>query len=351
MQERRVESVLGPIEASKLGRTLTHEHLAIDFAKFYTAPPKLLKGFVDRKIDLHNIGVIRQYPYSSEHNIHLTDPESADAVIEDIKFYKKSGGGTIVENTNHGIKRNISFMQEVSKKTGIHVIAGTGHYVALTQNGESLSATEEDIYNIIIQDMTVGCPECPSVKTGFIGEVASAWPIQEFERKAIRAAALAQQQLNCGVSFHPGRDPAAPFEIIRTFQEAGGNADRTVMSHLDRTLLKDEDLLSFSELGSYCQFDLFGTECSYYQLHDTVDMPSDAQRVDKMSLLKRADCLEKLLMSHDVHTKHRLMKFGGHGFSHIFNNVVPKMKIKGFTNDEIDTITIRNPANWLCGSA
>lgn len=56
----------------------------------------------------------------------------------------------------------------------------------------------------------------------------------EFERRAIQATAIVQSELNCPVSFHPAREEKAPFEIIRIFLEAGGNVNRTVMSHLDR---------------------------------------------------------------------------------------------------------------------
>lgn len=33
-----------------------------------------------------------------------------------------------------------------------------------------------------------------------------------------------------------GRDAKAPFEIVRTYLEAGGKADKCIMSHLDRKL-------------------------------------------------------------------------------------------------------------------
>lgn len=55
----------------------------------------------------------------------------------------------------------------------------------------------------------------------------------EFERRAIEATAIAQEQLQCPVSFHPGRDAEAPFEIVRLYLEAGGKAEKCVMSHLD----------------------------------------------------------------------------------------------------------------------
>lgn len=57
----------------------------------------------------------------------------------------------------------------------------------------------------------------------------------------------------------------------------------------------------------YIQFDLFGTECSYYQLNPSVDMLSDAQRIKRISRLKQEGKLNRVLMSHDIHTKHRLV--------------------------------------------
>lgn len=73
------------------------------------------------------------------------------------------------------------------------------------------------------------------------------------------------------------------------------------------TLTNDEDLLEFAKLGCYCQFDLFGTECSFYQLNPSLDMLSDAQRVDKIARLISEGRADHLLMSHDIHTKHRLV--------------------------------------------
>lgn len=56
-----------------------------------------------------------------------------------------------------------------------------------------------------------------------------------FEKRAIQATGEVQQQLKCPVSFHPGRDAAAPLEIMRIYQEAGGDAKKAILSHLDRT--------------------------------------------------------------------------------------------------------------------
>ena len=43
-----------------------------------------------------------------------------------IFIQQKNGGGTIVENTTLGIKRDINFYKNIAKETGVNVIAGTG---------------------------------------------------------------------------------------------------------------------------------------------------------------------------------------------------------------------------------
>lgn len=56
---------------------------------------------------------------------------------------------------------------------------------------------------------------------------------------------------------------------------------------------------------------------------------------------------DKLLISHDIHTKNRLTKYGGHGYSHILTNIVPKMNQRGFSQCVIDKILVGNPKRWL----
>lgn len=55
-------TVLGSRQLSDLGKTLTHEHIALDFSDFYVPPPNHLKRFLDDKIELRNVGYVKQYP-------------------------------------------------------------------------------------------------------------------------------------------------------------------------------------------------------------------------------------------------------------------------------------------------
>lgn len=63
---------------------------------------------------------------SSAYNLNLNDDDAEKAVCKDVELFKEAGGGTIVENSSHGLKRDISFMKKVSQLTGVNVIAGTG---------------------------------------------------------------------------------------------------------------------------------------------------------------------------------------------------------------------------------
>ncbi|XP_055605566.1 phosphotriesterase-related protein [Uranotaenia lowii] len=353
MSTKSIMTVRGPIDRKALGYTLTHEHLSMVFDHFYRAPPAGLEEYTANKISLQNVGFVRQYPYSCKYNLNFEDEDTHRAVLNDLKMYRSFGGGSIVENSSHGLNRNLKFLYEVSKETGVHVIAGTGHYINGVQPESVTSMSTEQLCDLYTKEILFGVevegidPEAGNIKCGVVGEVASCWPISAFEKRAIQATAETQSVLNCPVTFHPHREKEAPFEIIRLYLEAGGRANRCVMSHLDRTLFDSEDLLEFAKLGTYCQFDLFGTECSYYQLNPSSYMQSDEQRLTNIAKLVAEGFEKQILMSHDIHTKHRLIDFGGHGYSHILNNVLMRFSAKGISSDTVDTITVSNPADWL----
>ncbi|XP_055847843.1 phosphotriesterase-related protein-like, partial [Episyrphus balteatus] len=341
--------VLGPISPNLLGRTLTHEHLEVDLEKFLCPPPNEFKEFFEKKISLETIGYVRQYPYSSFENIKFCDEESRSAVKKDIALYKKYGGGGIVENTSIGLTRNLELMVDIQKETGVNIIAGTGHYLHDHQTSDHLAMTVEQMVDLYSKEIITGIdvPNVGPVKCGFIGEVGSGYPIHDFEKLAIRATGETQERIGCGVSFHPGFDRKAPFEIVRTYLEAGGKPQKCVMSHLDLALIKIEDVFEFASLGTYMQYDLFGVECSFFQFDYSIDVPSDAKRINNLMLLIEDGFLEKLQISQDIHSKHRLTSYGGHGYHHIHMNIVPRLLAKGLTMEQIEQIIVTNPANWL----
>ena len=107
--------------------------------------------------------------------------------------------------------------------------------------------------------------------------------------------------------------------------EAGHDPARTIMSHLDRTVVDDADLVRLGESGCYLEFDLFGQESSFYPL-SSIDMPNDATRVDHLMHLIEAGYGERLLVAQDICRKTSLTSYGGEGYGHILTNVLPLMR-------------------------
>lgn len=177
-------SVLGSIQPNLLGRTLTHEHFGINFEGFAVPGPEDLKPFLEKRIHLDNVGFVRQYPYSSHDNINFHDEEARDAIKKDIELFKKLGGNSIVENTSHGLKRDLEFMYEISQATGVHVIAGTGHYIHNLQSEDILTMGVEKMTDLYSKEIITGVEINNGkniVKCGFIGEVGSGYPLHGTE--------------------------------------------------------------------------------------------------------------------------------------------------------------------------
>ena len=100
------------------------------------------------------------------------------------------------------------------------------------------------------------------------------------------------------------------------------------MSHLDRTVQDKGKLLELAQLGCLMEYDLFGIECSHYQVYVTVnmlssrwltsilshfqfnrnvDMLSDAQRLERIKLLVDSGYAHRVVIAQDIHLKHRLV--------------------------------------------
>ena len=337
------QTVLGPVSPESLGPTMTHEHLLIDFSFMLQPIAEASQvGRAHEPITLENLGWVRHNHYSNLDNLLLVDEDTA---IAEAALYRRAGGGTIVDATTLGIGRDPLALTRIARATGLNIIMGAGYYVDAVHPGDMDDKTESDLTSQIIGEITDGVGDT-GVKAGIIGEVGCTWPLTQNERKVLSAAASAQRETGAAILIHPGRDEQAPAEILEVLAEAGADISRVIMGHLDRTVFTFETLLEIARTGCYMEYDLFGNESSHYPLSD-IAMPSDAQRLDYIKRLATEGFAERLVIAHDICTKHRLVKYGGHGYAHILENIVPKMRRKGFSAEQIHAITVENPARVL----
>lgn len=347
----KVMTVTGPVAPEELGVTNPHEHLIIDFLTVGEEAQKSHQmAFADRAgkadrweepLSLRNYYEARRNPFLFRETLQLVDVEDATEAATE---YKEAGGGCIVDLTPIGVGRNPDGLREISERSGIKVVMGTGYYVVDYHPEEIADLDEGAIYEQIRRDLEEGDPS--GVRPGIIGEIGLVWPVAERERTVLRAAARLQADTGYCLTIHPGRDQAAPMEAIRIVEEAGGDPTRTIIDHLDRTIFDTADFLELAKTGCYMEQDLFGLETSYYPV-GAIDMPNDAIRVDKIMALAEAGHMEQILVSLDIDTRARLTKYGGEGYQHIIENVTPIMRRRGLTDDDINTMLKDNPQRAL----
>jgi phosphotriesterase-related protein len=334
----RAQTVLGLIDPALLGSTLMHEHIICDIT-----PPRLAAtGVEGDEIDICNCWQINYGQKTSALKYKLNQ---ADIATREVREMVAAGGRTIVDLTSGGLKPNPRSLVDIAKASGAHIVMGCGHYVNDYQDRRNDTRTIEDFAEEMIAQVTEGAWET-DVRAGIIGEIGCQAPWTELERRVMRGALIAQQATGAAINVHPGRHEDQPQEVADFFLKQGAPMDRMVMSHIDRTIFDETRLLRLADTGCVIEFDLFGMEQSYYT-HSDIDMPNDAVRLRLMRALIARGHLERIVISHDICYRTRLTRYGGHGYQHIFANVIPMMRRRGYSDAEIDTVMVRTPRRLL----
>ena len=199
----KVQTVLGPIEPSELGITQTHEHLLVNTHAIRPEPTEAsAQQIFHAPLSPSISAYIRHYGMENLDNAVLDD---IDVAIEEVSLYKRQGGQAIVEVTSNGIGRDPSGLEQISRSTGLHIVAGASYYVADAHPSDMDTKSEDDIVGEIIHDVTIGYKDT-GVRSGVIGEVGCSWPLTANEEKVVRASGRAQMITGAPILIHPGRD-------------------------------------------------------------------------------------------------------------------------------------------------
>jgi phosphotriesterase-related protein len=160
-------------------------------------------------------------------------------------------------------------------------------------------------------------------------------------------AVIAVEETGAALNVHPGRHADQSQEVAEFWMARGLDMSRAVISHIDRIIFDEERLLRLADTGCVLEFDLFGTENSYYKWNEEVDLPNDAVRLSNVRLLIDKGYASQIAISHDICYRTRLRCFGGHGYGHIFRNIVPYMRRRQFSESEINHILVETPKRLL----
>ncbi|HNX63323.1 MAG TPA: hypothetical protein PKN45_11830, partial [Candidatus Limiplasma sp.] len=120
----------GTIPVSALGVTMMHEHFLWDQSCWLESLPADPKrdAILHEKISMENRAVIATYyPHGNLDNIINKD---INLTIEEAAYLKRYGGSTVLECSNIGLGRDSEALIKIAEATRLHVIMGSGFYVA-----------------------------------------------------------------------------------------------------------------------------------------------------------------------------------------------------------------------------
>jgi phosphotriesterase-related protein len=341
----RIRTVLGAIEPHDLGRTSIHEHLLITVDNVAFRPVDTAEGraFADAPVSLATRWWVRQQWVSVRDNLRLTDEATA---IAEVARFAAVGGGAIADPTTDGIGRDPAALVRISTATGVHVVMGAGYYVHGSHPAWIEDAPESAIADAIVRDVMDG-PRLDGIRAGFIGEVGCSWPMSPRERRVLRAAGIAQRTTGAPLMVHPGRDAAAPDEIIAELDSVGADLGATTICHLERTVDGPDQLVALARRGIWLSLDCFGLETAFYPLNPAVAMPNDGGRLALAEAVIAAGFADRLLLAQDICQKHRLAAFGGHGYDHLLRDIAPMLVARGHAPAAVEALVTDNPARFL----
>ncbi|MGH9389934.1 MAG: hypothetical protein ACRD1Z_09985, partial [Vicinamibacteria bacterium] len=268
-----MNTVLGPIDAERMGGTMSHVHLTINILCWHFPPesPELRK-LAASKLSLENIGQARRNALFFKDNLVQDD---AALAIREVAEYKKAGGGTLVCVDLPGIGRNPGALQEISRATGVHIVASTGWYVGATHPPALAELSVGEIADGMVEEIEEGIG-VTGVKAGNIGEIGlSGTPDVSFqpgEEKVLRASARAQKETGASLTIHPNAHlliyPESAVDhwdtYIDVLEKEGADLGKCYMSHLG--LYPDVEIPKriLNRGVGFVSYDHFGHE-EYYE--------------------------------------------------------------------------------------
>jgi len=317
-----IQTVLGPVAPDQLGACQTHEHVICDQ---------------------------RQAPRPHLH-ANTREVEATFMILDDLEREEKElneyydrGGRALVEVTTSGWGRDVEGLAELSKKTGVHIIACGGFYTEPHLPVEVDEWSLDRITKWLIKEVTEGVDDT-GIRVGILKSGIYRGRIEGSEEKGLRAVARAS--LETGVAITTHTTGSRRYEIpggsmgrqhVEILKEVGVSPDRLIVGHIDER--PDVNFLSdLADEGCYIQFDTIGK----------LRWMRDETRVSLMRELIARGHLDRILISTDRCRKAELYKeMGGLGYTYIYDRFIDTMLSGGMTQGEIDQIMVANPARAL----
>jgi phosphotriesterase-related protein len=305
-----------PPQALAGGATLFHEHLSVgpDFM------PKVMSEFRT----LLGPEAILPPPASPEQRRLMED---LDVMAEEMRLAAAEGVACIVDAGHPDMGRNFHFLKQLSLKSRMPIVAGTGYYTQPFYPPDIARWDEEQITEELLRQVKAEA-------IGAFGEIGTWDSMTRDERKVFRAAGKAHLAANLPIFTHTNMGKGA-LEQLDVLESVGVHAERVAIGHLGGlTDAKAEVQKAICKRGAFVGFDRQGG-------------PGDADQLPAIMTLLDAGYADQLLFSSDFSFASELKRSGGAGYAMTVTVFGPKLRQAGVTQSTLHGILVDNPRRFL----
>jgi phosphotriesterase-related protein len=308
-----VQTVRGAVAADDLGATLMHEHV-------FVMNPEIIENV-------------------------KTDWDEETALVDAARRLDElhaAGIHTIVDLTVIGLGRSIRRLQRVPVESGINIVVATGIYALFEIPSYFKFRKSEVLVDYFVREIEEGISDT-GVRAGILKCATDEAGVTPGVEKILRAVARAHVRTGAPISTHTHAATRRGLDQLKIFAAEGVDPTRVVIGHSgDSTDL--DYLLAIADAGAYVGMDRFGID-TFLGFDDRV------ATVARLCALGRAD---QIVLSHDASCYIDYYDGGGPPkalpnwhYLHITRDVVPALKSRGVTDEQIAQMLVVNPRRVL----
>ncbi len=320
----QVETVRGPVDADSLGVTLMHEHVFI-----------------------LNAEIRENYP--SEYPAGWDEDAQVDDAIIKLTALADRGCRTIVDPTVLGLGRDLHRVKRVAGGTELNIIVATGLYTynevpfyfsyRLPRPGGADPMTD-----LFVRDITTGIADT-GVKAAFLKCAVDEPGLTPGVERVLRAVCRAHAETGAPITVHTHARSGTGREVVRVLKEESADLSKVVLGHSGDTT--DLDYLSeLADSGCLLGMDRFGINL----------ITSFEDRVATVAGMCARGYADSMVLSHDAacyidwFPPDSVARFAPDWHvQHLFDDVLPTLRERGVTEDQITAMLVTNPQRYFGG--
>ena len=304
-------TVLGPVDPSKLGFTLPHEHTQCSL------------WHIQNRWDYWE----------------LTADEPV--ILDELRLFREAGGRTLTDVTPPCIGRDPLWLKRLAAQSGLNIVMGGGWYRTSYYKPELLieRRSVDSLAEELVAEATVGVGET-GVRIGILGEIGTDKPwMTPIEERVHRAVARASRRTGLAITTHAVMSDVGAWQLA-VFEEEGADPGRVVIGHADSYPHLDH-YLSLIERGANLEFDFLGMSFTPTEKY------GESRVVELLLELLHRGHGDRVLLSHDVCHNSQLRHYEGNGYTYLHTAFLPRLRAAGVSEAEIEQLTVHNPRRIL----